>query len=176
MCTIAQNNIWYATWRWNQMFSSAGSSQEMFGRMNRMRLRSTGGQRFSTLLSDESRVGRDQDRYVVPPPERMSEGAHSLGTRINPPSKARTSPAPREVHTDHRRALSAARRSLLHCEYHPYATIVSRCPDFAKYNQTLPAYTLVRAGCNSQRPRCVPYHRTLKTSRRPVCPQRGPGR
>lgn len=39
---MAQKAIEYATWRWNQMFSSAGKSQASFGRTIRMMLRSMG--------------------------------------------------------------------------------------------------------------------------------------
>ena len=42
-----------------------------------------------------------------------------LGTKISPPSNAKTSPAPLDVHTEYLSPLRAASFSLDHCDHHP---------------------------------------------------------
>lgn len=53
-----------------------------------------------------------------------------LGTRIIPPSKASTNPAPLDVQTEYLSTFRTANLAFDHCEYHPNATVCqSNCPN-----------------------------------------------
>lgn len=88
-----------------QIFSSAGKSHCSLGR------------RSVTMF-----LSTDRSAFPVCEVMRVQD---VLGTKISPPSKASTRPAPLDVHTENLRPLRTASLSLDSWEYHPYPTTAS---------------------------------------------------